>query len=152
MDDDLDYSNDLLLKQLQSHKQEVENRLNECRHGLQATVDQISHIEQKREIEKLKIEKEFEKTRLQILYILDKRKKRLLKQLDIEIDEKRQLLLNRVQIYQNHIIQAADLQPEIIKLEKYELNNNKHIITSTSQISQISHQKRYFIFYFIIKN
>eukprot|EP01084_Bolivina_argentea_P280385 479499_1 len=127
MDDDLDFSNDSLLRELQSHKKEITSRLNLCRDGLQATVDQISHIEQKREIEKLRIEKEFEKTRLNVLYILKQRKKQLLKQLDSEIDNKRELLLKRVQIYQNIIIEGADLQPEIDKLEKYELNNNQHI-------------------------
>jgi len=132
MDDDLDYSNDMLLRQLQAHKQEIEVRLAACRDGLQLTVDQISHIEQKREVEKSKIEKEFEKTKLQMLYLLDQRKKQLLKELDVEIDTKRQSLLNRVQTYQHIIIQAADLQPEIMRLEKYELNNNDHIITSGS--------------------
>lgn len=98
--DDLDFSNDLFLKKVTGFKQQIDSRLNFCRDGLQLTVDHISFVEQKREIEKLRIEKEFEKTRLQILYILDKRKKKLLTALDKEINKKRQLLLNRVQIYQ----------------------------------------------------
>ena len=98
--DDLDFSNDLFLKKVTGFKQQIDSRLNFCRDGLQLTVDHISFVEQKREIEKLRIEKEFEKTRLQILYILDKRKKKLLTSLDQEINKKRQLLLNRVQIYQ----------------------------------------------------
>ena len=127
MDDDLDYTNDLLLRRLQAHRQEIDRRLTQCRDGMQATVDQISHIEQSREVERIRIEKEFEKARLQMLYLLDKRRKHLLKSLDAEVDAKRAALLRRVHVYQRIIVEAAELQPEISKLEAFELNNNQHI-------------------------
>ena len=55
MDDDLDFSNDSFLLQLQQHKHNIENRLTICRDGMQATVDHISYIESSREIEKIRI-------------------------------------------------------------------------------------------------
>merc|ERR1719295_930871 len=106
MDDDLDFSNDSFLLKIQQHKQNIGIRLNECRDGMQATVDQISYIESSREIERIRIEKEFEKAKLQILYLLDKRRKGLLLDLDRAIDVKREALLDRVQTYQQMIVEA----------------------------------------------
>lgn len=116
----------------------MNKHLDKCREGLAATVDQISYIEQKREIEKKVIEQQYERIAIQIQYILEKRARNLLKSLEIQIDKKTQELLKRLNTYQHMILSAGDLQTEIHKLERYELNNNGHIIQSHKSVRRYS--------------
>lgn len=158
MDDDLDFSNDQLLRRIQHYRDavsiphlmldvliqlphvfvfkcpcwlQIDGQLEECRSNLQATVDQISWIENKREVERVTIEKEFEKLQYEIQYILDKRKKQVLLELDEEIDSKRTTLLGRAKSYQTKIIEAAELQPSLLSLQNYEKTIHSNILQAS---------------------